>query len=237
MAATRTRRNNTPTPPAPAAANGSPRSPQASAPGTPDHPTGRDTTRGGPSSQERVLTALAGRPRGATVTELATITGLGNSTVGKALTAAETDAKVTRAPGGRDGARRAPDTWTLRTTTTTAPRKTTAPVPNPDTASSTTPAAPPHTAADNAAASNPATEPAAAAPGTASSGNRLGKGQLADLTLAWLRDNPGEHTASAVGKATGRSSGAIANALAKMADTGAVRLVSERPRRYAATPA
>src|SRR6266545_2301615 len=117
MPATRTPR--TTTTPAPAAVNGTRNAP---APAT--AAPGPDTGRGGPGSRQRVLTALAGRPQGATVAELAAITGLGTSTVGKALTAAETDGKVTRVPGGRDGARRAPTpgpcpTTTAQPTTTT----------------------------------------------------------------------------------------------------------------------
>jgi len=209
------------------------------------------------TTRQRVLTALAGRPDGVTVAELAAITGLGHSTVGKALTAAETDGLAIRTPGGRTGNRRAPDTWTPPTTTTppaatessTAPttaEPTTAPAEAAAEESVTHAAAPdadeatPTTENGHSPAAGPAdTAPAqtAPAPSPAAGGKstRLGKGQLADLTLAWLRQNPGAHTASAIGKSTGRSSGAIANALAKMATTGTVTQVSDHPRRYTAT--
>src|SRR6266511_2329794 len=97
----------------------------------------------------------AGQPQGATVAELAAITGLGTSTVGKALTAAETDGKVTRVPGGRDGARRAPDTWTLPTTAAQPTTKTRATA---DTAASA--ATPPAAPEPAAVGSNPGAESA-----------------------------------------------------------------------------
>lgn len=54
--------------------------------------------------------ALAGRSE-ATVAELASATGLGLSTVSKALAALEAAGTAAREPGGRDGARRLPDRW------------------------------------------------------------------------------------------------------------------------------
>jgi DNA-binding IclR family transcriptional regulator len=45
--------------------------------------------------------------------EIATATGLGRSTVGKALAALERDGTVRRHPGGRDGRRRLPDRWSI----------------------------------------------------------------------------------------------------------------------------
>jgi len=188
-------------------------------------------------SRQRLMTALAGRPAGSTVTDLARITGLGHSTVGKALAAAETDAQVTRIPGGRDGARRGPDIWTLPTTPSDAvavadkPDSATEPA-RPTTADTTTPAprASAATTAGNTTAAVSAADAAAGATG------RLRKGQLADLTLAWLRGHPGAHTASAIGKATARSSGAIANALEKMATAGTVTQVADHPRTFTAAP-
>src|SRR5215468_3025323 len=81
-------------------------------PSTPATTTAPAAGRSGLTTRQRVLTALAGRPDGVTVAELAAITGLGHSTVGKALTAAETDGLAIRTPGGRTGNRRTPDTWT-----------------------------------------------------------------------------------------------------------------------------
>jgi hypothetical protein len=61
---------------------------------------------------EAVLGALSGRP-GRTAAEIAEIAGIGRSTANKALAALETEGKAVRAPGGRDGARRQPDRWSL----------------------------------------------------------------------------------------------------------------------------
>lgn len=68
-----------------------------------------------------------------------------------------------------------------------------------------------------------------------SSPARLGKGELAGLVLGFLRDNPGEHSPTAVAKALdGRSSGAVGNALARLVDLGGATQTSQAPRRYQA---
>jgi hypothetical protein len=65
------------------------------------------------------------------------------------------------------------------------------------------------------------------------SGGRLRPGQLDGLVLAYMREHVGEapHTASAIGKAINRSSGATANCLKRLAEAGQVREASERPHR------
>jgi len=66
--------------------------------------------------------------------------------------------------------------------------------------------------------------------------NRLGRGELRGLVLTYLRDHPGEHAPTAVAKALeGRSSGAVANAMAKLADAGEAVQTNPAPRRYRAT--
>jgi hypothetical protein len=199
----------TPAPRTPATAQPTPAATQASGGGR------------GPSSRDRLLTTLAGRPSGASVAELARITGLGHSTAGKALVAAETDGLVTRHPGGRDGARRNPDTWALPPTPAT-PGKTDTPE---------GPALPAPAPAATGATPDPPSTP------EGDRTDRLGKGQLADLVMVWLHQHPdpGGHTAAAIGKAITRSSGAIANALARLAATQTVTQVSDHPRKYAAT--
>jgi hypothetical protein len=67
----------------------------------------------------------------------------------------------------------------------------------------------------------------------ATEGTRLGQGVLAQLALNYLAERPGEeHTASAVGKALGRSAGAVANAFTKYEKAGEIVLACARPRRY-----
>jgi hypothetical protein len=67
-------------------------------------------------------------------------------------------------------------------------------------------------------------------------GTRLGQGQLHDLALEHLRAYPDqEWTATGIAKEIGRSSGAIANALATMASRGQAEMTCAAPRRYRAT--
>lgn len=67
-----------------------------------------------------------------------------------------------------------------------------------------------------------------------SKGARLGPGQLDELVLAYMRERKGEapHTASAIGKGIARSSGAVANCLARLEKAKEVRLAQEKPRAY-----
>jgi hypothetical protein len=68
------------------------------------------------------------------------------------------------------------------------------------------------------------------------SAERLRPGQLGTLVLEYLLAHPEQEcTPTAVGKALGRSSGAVANALAKFAASGDAVLTSEVPRRYRIT--
>ena len=65
-----------------------------------------------PTSEEAVAKILASETE-MTGAEIAAATGLGRSTVGKALAALERDGTVRRHPGGRDGRRRLPDRWSI----------------------------------------------------------------------------------------------------------------------------
>lgn len=72
-------------------------------------------------------------------------------------------------------------------------------------------------------------EPAAAPGGS----GRLGRGALGTLVRDYLAARPGEAFGpAAVGKALGRSQGAVSNSLASMAARGEVELVADKPRRY-----
>jgi len=64
---------------------------------------------------------------------------------------------------------------------------------------------------------------------------RLGPGELDKLVLAHMRRHKGEapHTASAIGKAIGHSSGAVANCLGRLQKQEKVRLAKPKPRSYA----
>ena len=64
----------------------------------------------------------------------------------------------------------------------------------------------------------------------ASSGLRLGQGQLPQLALDHLRAHPDqEWTATGIAKEIGRSSGAIANALATMTGRGEAEMTCAAP--------
>lgn len=67
----------------------------------------------------------------------------------------------------------------------------------------------------------------------AASGDRLGRGALGTLVRDYLAARPDEDLGpTQVGKALGRSQGAVANALARLESAGEARLVSVTPRRY-----
>ena len=78
---------------------------------TPAATTPAATTPGTMSSREAVLAALASGP--ASAAEVAEAAGIGRSTATKALAALAASGEVERSEGGRDGARRLPDRWSL----------------------------------------------------------------------------------------------------------------------------
>jgi DNA-binding transcriptional ArsR family regulator len=65
-----------------------------------------------PAAEQTVISVLGDHPN-TTAAEIATTGGLGRSTVSKILTKLESAGKVKRRAGGRDGARRLPDRWSL----------------------------------------------------------------------------------------------------------------------------
>ncbi len=169
---------------------------------------------------DTVAAALVAQP-GATAAELAEAAGIGRSTAAKALAAMEQEGTARRATGGRDGGRRLPDRW--------HPVGSTA-GPDPSGEESEDPEP---VELDGAAVSGQGdgarTEPVEAG------GDRLGKGALRSLVLDYLGAHAGPDglgpTAVAKGLG-GRSSGAVGNALQRLEADGAVRLVTEAPRRY-----
>jgi predicted ArsR family transcriptional regulator len=156
------------------------------------------TTTTSTTTTEALLAALGSGP--ASAAEVAEAAGIGRSTATKVLAALAVGGQVERTPGGRDGARRMPDRWSL-----------------------------PAPAEDPARPAGDGGEPQ----GTASP--RLGKGELAAMALAFLRNNAGEHSPSAVARALGgRSAGAVGNALGRLVASGDATQTSDRPRRYRA---
>jgi predicted transcriptional regulator len=153
---------------------------------------------------------VADRP-GATAAELAGTAGIGRSTASKLLAALATQGRVLRRPGGQQGGRRAPDRWTLITTTDTTQ--------DAGAASTALPATPTTQAAD-------ADRPRPVA-------GRLGAGQLRGLVEACLAQQPGQALSpTAIAKTLDRSAGAVANALKVLAGQGRVVQAQAKPRRY-----
>jgi IclR-like helix-turn-helix domain-containing protein len=169
-------------------------------------------------SNEAIIDALAAHP-GVTAQELASSIGFGQSTAAKRLAALEVAGRVRREPGGLVGGRRVPDRWSALPATPDAA--------TPETPGSTTPA--PKKGTPQSAPSTAAPE----SPVAGGEGSRLGRGVLGTLVLDYLTAQPDESFGpSAVGKALGRSGGAVSNSLAAMAERGEVVLVSDKPRRY-----
>lgn len=65
-----------------------------------------------PPAKQAILEVLKVEPQ-ASVAQIAVSAGVGRSTAGKLLAQLESDGKVRRTQGGRDGNRRLPDLWAL----------------------------------------------------------------------------------------------------------------------------
>jgi DNA-binding MarR family transcriptional regulator len=73
----------------------------------------------------------------------------------------------------------------------------------------------------------------AASDGPVRSTDRLARGALGTLVQAYLAGRPGEDLGpTQIGKALGRSQGAVSNALSRLEVAGDAQLVSASPRRY-----
>jgi DNA-binding MarR family transcriptional regulator len=76
----------------------------------------------------------------------------------------------------------------------------------------------------------------AAPDGPVRSTDRLSRGELGTLVRAYLAARPGEDLGpTQIGKALGRSQGAVSNALARLEVAGDAQLVNASPRRYRIT--
>jgi DNA-binding MarR family transcriptional regulator len=151
----------------------------------------------------------------ATGAELAAHADVGRSTANKVLAALETAGAAVRQPGGRDGGRSLPDRWRAHTGEAT---------PEPELSMSPEPAETPEHGTDDA-------EPEL--PTTVFPNGRLAKGQLRDMVLAHLREHHSqEFSPTAIGRALGRSAGAVANASEKLVEDALVTRTSAAPRRY-----
>ena len=173
-------------------------------------------------STEMITQALAAHPE-VTAADLADVLGIGQSTAAKRLTALEAAGSVQRAPGGRVRGVRVADRWSVASSA-------------PD-ATEPEPVAPNRGAPGTDVAEAIRPETAAHETVVAHGGNsRLARGELGSLVREYLAARPGEDFGpSAVGKALGRSQGAVSNSLATMVARGEVELVGDKPRRYRIT--
>lgn len=170
----------------------------------------------GPSAADRLRTALRRNP-GKTARELAELAGIGGSTATKLLAAWAEDGQAVRQPGEDNGGRKAAARW--------APPEPVEDNPKPGKRNT---AAPRRKKVDTKATT---AESVTDAPPT----GRLPKGALHGLVEDFLsepdrRDNA--YTAGEIGRKLGRSSGAVRNALDKLAEKDTVALVQDEPRRY-----
>jgi DNA-binding MarR family transcriptional regulator len=172
-------------------------------------------------SPEAILAGLATHPD-ATAAELAENIGIGKSTATRYLAALEAQGKAVRTPGGWDDGRRFADRWSV-----TPAESEVQSLENPPSAPALSIVVAPRVAA---------ADPKSSAQTQDASGDRLAPGALGALVLEYLAARPGESFGpSAVGKALGRSGGAVSNALAAMAVRGEVKQVGDKPRRYRIT--
>jgi hypothetical protein len=188
-----------------------------------------------------------------TAAELSSDAGIGRSTAAKILARWANDGSVTRTSGLAEGGRRAADLWAI--TDPNAPSPTSNIAVTEHVADTDENAATPSdtrtqtTDTDETTAKGDAPDQATAAAeadtgepsaeDTSADGQqktrRLPPGGLRGLVEDWLRDHPrDEFSPSAIGKALGRSSGAVANALDKLVADGYATQTCDKPKRFTA---
>lgn len=183
-------------------------------------------------TDDTILDALAGLGE-ATSEELAAQMGIGQSTAAKRLAVLESAGLTRRQPGGRVNGMRTADRWAATAAVGNAGAD--KPAPDPDGVEAIGHEA---NGDDESAPSEGQPDGAGAGPEeTAASCDRLGRGALGSLVRDYLAARPDDDLGpTQVGKALGRSQGAVANALARLEAAGEAQLVSTSPRRYRITP-
>ncbi|MFF2571115.1 helix-turn-helix domain-containing protein [Streptomyces sp. NPDC058084] len=178
-------------------------------------------------SEQKALAALA-EHSGATASEIASYAGIGGSTAGKALNALESHNLAYRERGAMTGNRKEADLWYHRPVETTPEHISDEPEAEAAPAATEAEVEAPAETAPEAPAEAAETPAAKAAPT-----KRLARGGLRQMVYDYLAAHPAEEVGpSGLGKTLGRSAGAVANALAKLAAHGQAELTSDSPRRY-----
>jgi predicted transcriptional regulator len=201
-------------------------------------------------TEHRLWEALHANPN-STAAELSTDAGIGRSTAAKILARWANKGSVSRTPGITEGGRRAADLWSISDPEAPSVTAKAAETEHADTDENATTApsdirthitdtdetmadgdSPDEVTADAAV-------PTAEGKDTLEDGQqkmrRLPSGGLRGLVEDWLRDHPGEEfSPNAIGKALGRSSGAVANALDKLVAAGYAAQTQDKPKRFTA---
>ncbi len=181
-------------------------------------------------SPEEAVKAAVEATAGGTTEGIAQVAGIGRSTAGKVLGRLADAGEVTRHQGGRDRGKRLPDRWTLAGVEMPAAYA--------GHVLGDAKAAPAAEGKGKAPAGEGKASDAKASDCAASAGKpesgKLKPGGLDPLVLGYLKDNAGSgpHGPTQVAKALERSSGAVGNCLARLANEKKVKLVTEKPRRY-----
>jgi hypothetical protein len=199
-------------------------------------------------TEENLWEALCTNPN-STAADLSTHAGIGRSTAAKILARWANDSSITCSPGIAHDGRRAADLWSIthldvssiisdpdQSERSAGTDENTVSQP-PDTSTE-----PSETTADGVAttdAGQNTTKPPGDNEDTAEKrkGNprRLPPGGLRGMVEDWLRGHAGEEfSPSAIGKALGRSAGAVANALDKLVADGYAGQTQDKPKRFTA---
>lgn len=205
-------------------------------------------------TEHRLWEALHANPN-STAADLSTDAGIGRSTAAKILARWANKGSVSRTPGITEGGRRAADLWSITDPEVpsvtskaaetehadTDENATTAPS---DTRTHVTETGETMTDGDSldkvvADAGADTAAPTAEGKDTSEDGQqkmrRLPSGGLRGMVEDWLRDHPSEEfSPNAIGKALGRSSGAVANALDKLVAAGYAAQTQDKPKRFTA---
>jgi len=167
-------------------------------------------------TEEKLWKALRDNP-GSTATALSAAAGIGKSTAPKILTRWEKDGLVTRTAGIADGGSRPADRWSI----TPDDQPTDDDQPTHDQPTDDQPEVVDEPGADGGQQEKP---------------ERLAPGALRGMVEDYLRDNSGEFSPNAIGKALNRSSGAVHNALEKLVESGYAARTSGKPKKYSLAP-
>jgi DNA-binding MarR family transcriptional regulator len=162
-----------------------------------------DTAKPRTETEEKLWQELRNNP-GGTATALSTAAGIGKSTAPKILTRWEKDGLVTRTAGIADGGSRPADRWSITTDDQPTDDQPT----------------------DDQSREDQATDDQSEKP------QRLAPGALRGMVEDYLRDNSGEFSPNAIGKALDRSPGAVHNALEKLVESGYAVRTSDKPKKY-----